>query len=162
MWAHEAPRTWCQGLSPARGSSSALGERVQHLGTQRGAGVQGHPGGPDLGLPALKSTGTQVLLGCFHGQRRGVCQEQGKSSQRVSSATAGRGKGPWLLQTQPLARGQCPQGLTHINEHSESALDDTLQPTVPGSAGTHPTHPSRAKPGLAVIPLLPNLTPPGL
>lgn len=121
--------------------------------------MQGHPGGPDLGLPAFKSTGTQVLLGCFHGQRGGVCQEQGKSSQRVSSATAGRGKGPWLLQTQPLGQGQRPQGLAHINERSESALDHTLQPTVPGSAGAHPTHPSRARP---VIALCPNLIPPEL
>lgn len=124
--------------------------------------MQGHPGGPNLGLPAFKSTGTQVLFGCFHGQHGGVCQEQGKSSQRVSPATAGRGRGPWLLQTQPLAQGQSPQGLTHINERSESALHGKLQLSVPGSAGTHPTHPSRARAGLAAIPLLPNLTPWGM
>lgn len=162
IWARRAPRTWCQGLGAARGSSSAPGERVQHLGTQGGAGVQAHPGGPNLGLPALKSTGTQVLLGCFHGCWGGVCQEQGKSSQRVSPATAGRGKGPWLLQTQPLAQGQRPRGLTHVSEHSESALGHSLPATVPGSAGTQPTHPSRARAGLAVTPLLPNLTLPGL
>lgn len=52
--------------------------------------MQGHPGGPDVGLPAFKSTGTQVSLGCFHGQRGGICQEEGKSSQRVSKGRSGQ------------------------------------------------------------------------
>lgn len=100
-----APRTWCQELGQARGgSSSALAERLQHFSVQGGGGVQGDPGGPDVGLPALKSTSTQIFLGCFHGQQGGVCQEEGKSSQLEIR------RRPNLC---PLGQGQGPKGLAH-------------------------------------------------
>lgn len=67
--------------------------------------MQGHPGGPDVSLPAFKSAGTQVSLGCFHGQRGGICQEEGKSSQRVSWGT-GAGSHGGGLHPYSLVQGE--------------------------------------------------------